>query len=96
MASALYSIQPVLDHLSEGLKECGILKLMRMFPECFISLFVSTGDLSKEDVLEALCTDSDDNHDPVLDHLHTFVTNLDKKGDFSQLNSFCVLHNKFL
>ena len=83
LADALYGIQPVLDSLSEGLKACGILKLLRSFPLCFIALFVNTGDITNDDVLDAVFADDDDTtivSDVSLKYLHNFLGSLHKEG----------------
>ena len=54
---------------------------MKAFPDCFITLFVTTGDLTSEDVCEALYTNSDVT-DIAVQYLHTFVQGLDKHGEF--------------
>lgn len=79
MADALYRRKPVLDSLAEGLKACGILKLMRNFPNCFVSLFVSTGELSNEEVCEALYSEPE-TQDIAFQYLKSFVRSLDKEG----------------
>ena len=79
MFDGIYRIKPVLDHLSTGLKACGILKVMKSFPELFLSLFVHTGEISNDDVCEALYSEDSG---CVLDHLNRFVRELDKEGTF--------------
>ena len=44
--------QKMLDQLAEGLNGLGLLSLIRAFPEVFLPLFVSTGDISSADVIE--------------------------------------------
>ncbi len=81
MSDALYQRKPVFDSLAEGLKACGILKLMRNFPSCFVSLFVSTGDLSNDDVCQALYNNQPmEDQDIAIKHLTKFVKNLDQEG----------------
>ena len=51
----LYRLTKMMDLFSDGLKSNGVLKLVRAFPEQFVSLFTYTG-LSAEDVLDTVCS----------------------------------------
>ena len=51
----LYRLTKMMGLFSDGLKCNGVLKLVRGFPEQFVSLFTYTG-LSAEDVLDSVCS----------------------------------------
>ena len=51
---ALYRRSPLLDQFSEGLKEMGIMELIKVFPIEMSPLFIATGEVSLEEVLEAI------------------------------------------
>lgn len=51
---ALYRRAALLDQFSKGLKEMGLLQLIKVFPTVMLSLFVFTGKLSTDEVLEAI------------------------------------------
>ena len=50
---------PMLDQIAEGLKQAGVLRVMRLFPEIFAPLLIYSGVVSSEDVLQALDIDAD-------------------------------------
>ena len=54
---ALYRRSSLLDQFRLGLKEVGALQLVEAFPDLMSKLFVYTGDLSAEEVLEAVYAD---------------------------------------
>ena len=51
---ALYKRQVLLDQLKEGLKLIGALKLIQAFPKEMLPLFTFQGQLTADDVLEAI------------------------------------------
>ena len=55
-------IAKLLDQLCDGLRDGGLLKVVRAFPEIFSPLFTYTACVGSKDVLEAIDTD-DDNSD---------------------------------
>ena len=71
-------IKPLLDQLANGLQCCGVLKMMRNFPDLFIPFFVHTGDISCNDVCEAICSESTN---VVVEHLFTSIREMDKDGE---------------
>ena len=54
---ALYRRSSLLNQFRLGLKEVGALQLVEAFPDLMSKLFVYTGDLSAEEVLEAVYAD---------------------------------------
>ncbi len=68
-------ISRMLDQFSTGLQAMGVLKVIRSFPNLFISLFVYTGCVSPEDVAKAIFVDKDmsDYEQQAMAHLHQFV-----------------------
>lgn len=84
LADGLYRIQSLLDQLASGLESCGILHLMQIFPETFIPLFVTSGNLSNEEVCDALHTE-DDSTDAAVQHLYNYVQQLSKDGQYNKI-----------
>ncbi len=66
----------MLDQFSMGLQAMGVLKVIRAFPNLFISLFVYTGCVSPEDVAEAIFVDKDlyECEKQAMAHLHQFAS----------------------
>lgn len=54
---ALYRLTPLLDHLIVGLKKCGILRAVQTFPNLYAPLFMYTGEVMVDDILEAVYID---------------------------------------
>ena len=50
----LYKVAPLLDQLADGLRSGGLLQSMQAYPQLFAPLFINTGELTVDDVLQAL------------------------------------------
>lgn len=55
--AALYRITPLLQQISAGLKNNGLLRTIESFPDVYAPLFVYMGEVSVEDVLNAVYID---------------------------------------
>ena len=56
---SLYRRSPLLDQFSEGVKEMGLMALIKAFPTEMSPFFNATGELSVEEVLEALWVENE-------------------------------------
>lgn len=54
---ALYHIAPLLDQLIKGLQHCDVLKTARAFPSVFAPLFTFSGNVTVDDILDAINVD---------------------------------------
>ena len=50
----------MLDQIRQGLSKAGALKLLTAFPDLFAELFVFSGNISVDDVVQCLCYDETD------------------------------------
>ena len=53
----LYKVAPLLDQLADGLRSVGLLQSMQSYPQLFAPLFINTGEITVDDVLQALYVD---------------------------------------
>ena len=75
---ALYKVSPLLDQFKQGLKKVDMLRLVQAFPDLYIALFTFSGDVSAEDMAEALYVDEAETEPEqgdqlVLQFLHRYV-----------------------
>ena len=76
-------IAKMLDQFMEGLQTLGMLKLMRLFPENFLHLFIYK-PLSAITVMECLCLPSnvkDPGDAIILKHLNRFIMESSEEGN---------------
>ena len=55
----LYKVAPLLDQLADGLRSGGLLQSMQSYPQLFAPLFINTGEITVDDVLQALYVDEE-------------------------------------
>ena len=79
---ALYRISPMLDQITDGLKHCTILKMLRALPEVCLPLLTYNGVLSAEDVLHALCVDDTSVDEVAFKFLQRFITEADETSKY--------------
>jgi len=81
---ALYRRSILLDQFSHGLKEVGLLQLLKAFPNKMSKLFIYSGDLSPEDVSEAVYVENEANLERndsyVLSLFHSYICTLNSAG----------------
>ena len=82
---ALFRLTPLLDQLVMGLKKSGILRAVQTFPSLYASLFMYTGEVTVDDVLEAVYVDESETEkepedDVTLAFLKRFIQESDKIG----------------
>ena len=84
---ALYRITPLLQQISAGLKKNGLMRAIQNFPDLYAPLFIYIGEVSAEDVLNAIYIDSEittvgpqDEH--TLSLLKRFITEADSEGKY--------------
>ena len=81
--------QKMLDQLAEGLNGLTLLSLIRAFPEVFLPLFVSTGDIFSADVIEI--TTTKDHRTPseeaTWNILIRFIYDCSNKGTYTLSNT---------
>ena len=87
----VYKISKLLDQLCDGMKTLPVLRLLRAFPDLFLSLFTYTGRICSADVLEAIYV-HDDTHlvhtdALVLSFLKQYIQESDDNGECS----FCLV-----
>lgn len=83
---AIYKLSKLLDQFCERMKKLRLLPLIRCFPEMFAPLFTFTGNISVNEVLEALFI-----HDETVVHpddektfafLQEFIRGCSRKGGY--------------
>jgi len=72
----------MLDQLCDGLRCLGVLKAMRCFPHLILPLFVFTGSVSTEEVLEAVYVKDNisEEEGQVIKHLHHYLGEASVEG----------------
>jgi len=83
---SLFKVSNLLDQFKDGLKSVGILTVLQKFPQLFIHFFTFTGNVSTEDVIEALFVHKDDVVDTVLMALICkYVSELSSEGTWNYI-----------
>ena len=81
---ALYRRSVLLDQFKQGLEEVGILRLITQFPNEMSSLFTFTGDLTNEEVIDAVYVVDDvvlsDDDSAVMSLFVRFIQTLNSSG----------------
>ncbi len=72
---AIFKQSKLVDQFCDGLRNAGILKAIRAFPDLFVRLFTYTGDISSKSVLEAIKVD-----DGIPKKLMEFLTKFNLKA----------------
>jgi len=75
-------IAKLLDQLSDGLKNLGILRIIRTFPNIFVHLFTCTKVVSATDVLDTLKISANHNlNDSItISYLRRFISEAPEEG----------------
>ena len=78
---ALFKVSNLLDQFREGLKRMDVLSVIQCFPQLFVNLFTFTGQVSSDDVLEAIFVGDYDVTDEILKGLlFKYIKNLSEEG----------------
>ena len=92
---AIYRLSKLLDQLCSGMEKSPVLRLIRAFPEIFSALLTYTGNVSVEEVQEAVyvCNDEMCSEDKVImKFLRLYINQCSTKG---KLFMVAVLVNLF-
>lgn len=78
----LYKVAPFLDQIATGLRSGGLLQSIQSYPLLFAPLFMNTGEVTVDDVLQAIYVDEDETEMRPPEHiaigfLQRFVTESD-------------------
>ena len=68
--------------MASGLKECGILQSIKVFPSLYIPMFMHTGDMTSSEVLKAITFTEDSESEMVLAYLNRFIMESNNKRTF--------------
>lgn len=77
---SLIKITNLLDQFKDGLSRIGILPLIKQFPQLFLQAFTYTGDVSAEDVLDALYVAEEDADDVLFELLCKYIKYISAEG----------------
>ena len=91
--AALYRITPLLEQISTGIKKNGLLRAIQSFPDIYAPLFVYVGEVSVEDVLNAVYIDFEitvlsPEDERTLSLLKRFITEADSEGNVLLVHHF--------
>ena len=76
---AVERISKSLDQLCEGLRNLGLLDVIRAFPHLFLSIFVFSGTVTSQDVIDAVYMPDPVNR-TILAHLKRYIVSLSEDG----------------
>lgn len=76
---AVYKLSKLLDEIQQGLKDVGIMKLLRAFPELLLKLLTSASKLCAADVLAAVCI-PEGTSETVSSYLTSFINETEIEG----------------
>ena len=84
---SLFKVSKLLDQFKDGLKSVNVLSLIQSFPQPILQCFTFTGEVSIDDVLDALYVDDNDEltDATTLAYLHSYIRSLLAKGRFIYL-----------
>ena len=78
---AVFKISKLMDQFCEGLRNAGILKAIRLFPDLFIRLLTYTGAVCTESVLQAIQVPQEEApSEALMCHLRKFITEAPEEG----------------
>ena len=82
---AIYKPSKLLDQFTEGLKKLPVYNLMERFPEQFLPLFTYTGNITADDVVDALYVHKDTEMQPddelTMKFLKRYLFQCDQEGN---------------
>lgn len=79
---AMSRVSKLLDQFVDGLRNLGVLKAMRSFPDLFVHLFTYTANVSTEEVLDTLRCDAvlEPSDAVIFNHLKRFIVEGSEDG----------------